>query len=181
MVCDGAMIASTLVSVMMNGVCCMWQKEEEKDRREAFRQDIRTEYWNQRLIDHELRMQELINDPHDERDSGDHELSFLQDARRRKLLLDKMNASDKFRKQAAKTVDIIPPSPVSETKTPKVSNRRRANSSPRVSPANTHQGKRQCTFVESPRRTASLVDEDDDSGDELLDELGYSFTEIKLD
>ena len=56
MVCDGAMIASTIVSLMTNGVCCLWQHQEEVDRRETIRRDIRAEYWQQRLIDHEFVM-----------------------------------------------------------------------------------------------------------------------------
>jgi len=53
MVCDGAMVASTLVSMMMNGVCCVWQMQEEDERRDAIRKDIRTEYTRQRMMDME--------------------------------------------------------------------------------------------------------------------------------
>ncbi len=53
MVCDGAMVASSLVSMMMNGVCCMYQMQEEDDRREAIRKDIRFEYERQKMMDME--------------------------------------------------------------------------------------------------------------------------------
>jgi hypothetical protein len=53
MVCDGAMVASTLVSMMLNGVCCMYQMQEEDERRVAIRKDIRLEYERQRMMDME--------------------------------------------------------------------------------------------------------------------------------
>ena len=62
MVCDGAMIASTIVSLMTNGVCCLWQHQEEVDRRETIRRDIRAEYWQQRLIDHEFVMSQYYRE-----------------------------------------------------------------------------------------------------------------------
>jgi hypothetical protein len=36
-------IASTIISLMMNGICCMYQQSEEQKLREAIRQDIRSE------------------------------------------------------------------------------------------------------------------------------------------
>ena len=37
-------ITSTIISIMMNGICCVYQQSEEEKLREAIRQDIRTEY-----------------------------------------------------------------------------------------------------------------------------------------
>ena len=37
-------IASTIISILMNGICCMHQQREEQKLREAIRQDIRSEY-----------------------------------------------------------------------------------------------------------------------------------------
>lgn len=39
-------IASTIISIMMNGICCVYQQNEEQKLREAIRQDIRSEYYS---------------------------------------------------------------------------------------------------------------------------------------
>ena len=39
-------IASTIISMMMNGICCVYQQNEEQKLREAIRQDIRSEYYS---------------------------------------------------------------------------------------------------------------------------------------
>jgi hypothetical protein len=48
-------VASTFVSLMMNGMCCVWQMGEEESRREGIRKDFRYEYERQRLLDFEFR------------------------------------------------------------------------------------------------------------------------------
>ena len=48
MVLDAAFYASTVTSLMMNGVCCVWQMQQEEEQRASFRQDIRAEYERQR-------------------------------------------------------------------------------------------------------------------------------------
>lgn len=60
MVCDVA-FASTIVSLMMNGVCCMWQHQEDQEMRETIRRDMRSEYWHHRLVEHELQHGESPN------------------------------------------------------------------------------------------------------------------------
>jgi hypothetical protein len=53
MVCDAAMIVSTLVTFAMNGACCVYQMQEDEDLRKSIRKDIRVEYERQREIDME--------------------------------------------------------------------------------------------------------------------------------
>ena len=48
---------STGVSLLMNGVCCVYTMNEEKDLREAMRQDIRDEWRLQREIETKERQQ----------------------------------------------------------------------------------------------------------------------------
>jgi hypothetical protein len=92
MVCDGAMVASSLVSMMMNGVCCMYQMQEEDERREAIRKDIRFEYERQRMMDMEY-WNYRPNKNSDKRayhsDSSFPEESYDHDRRRQRLMLAK--------------------------------------------------------------------------------------------
>lgn len=85
MVCDAAMIVSTLVTFMMNGACCVYQMQEDEDLRQTIRKDIRVEYERQRVIDLERGV---------ERDSKEHQYqseSLLNQDRRQRLLSQKMN------------------------------------------------------------------------------------------
>jgi hypothetical protein len=72
--CEGSFVMSTVASLMMNGVCCLWQMEEENERqmqqREAIRQDIRVEYERQRQIEHEIWMQRQQGEYHLHEPSG---------------------------------------------------------------------------------------------------------------
>jgi hypothetical protein len=53
--CDGGILTTTFVSIVMNGVCCVWNEEMEVERREQWRQDIQTTYERQRMHDkHEM-------------------------------------------------------------------------------------------------------------------------------
>ena len=53
MVCDASFLASTIISVMMDGMCCAWQMREADKTRESIRLDIRKEYERQRQVDEE--------------------------------------------------------------------------------------------------------------------------------
>ena len=172
MVCDGAMIASTIVSMMTNGVCCMWQHQEEMDRRETIRRDIRVEYWQQRLIDHELMMAQY-QEQQDRRHEGQHHLAlstttavglrgdptrarlysdsstsgFLEeqtaDERRKQLLMDKRRASsDNRRIQQQQEDRRVSPGSVTQREQPTVSNK----SNERLPPV---------SLVVKPRRQAT--------------------------
>ena len=97
MVLDGTFLASTVASVMMNGVCCVWQMQEEEARRDTLRQDIRVEYERQRL--HEKEMWEQMHSFYSEasgslEDSspygGSSTFSPVVEGRRRKLVSEKM-------------------------------------------------------------------------------------------
>jgi hypothetical protein len=48
-------LVSTGASLLMNGVCCVYQMNEEKDLREAMRKDIREEWRVQRQREFEVR------------------------------------------------------------------------------------------------------------------------------
>lgn len=104
MVCDGAMVASTIASIMMNGVCCFWQMQEEEDRRETLRKDIRVEYERQRLLDLERwahHRKEMSNR------GGYHSDSSVSpgDHRRRDLIRRKMNISSSKRESGVEDRD----------------------------------------------------------------------------
>jgi hypothetical protein len=93
MVCDAA-IATTFVSLMMNGVCCMWQHHEDQEMRETLRRDMRAEYWHHRLMEHELQMHSN-SDQRFQYPLNTNRLEPGQDDRRKKLMLDKMRATKK--------------------------------------------------------------------------------------
>ena len=95
MVCDGAFLASTIASILMNGVCCMWQMQEEEDRREAIRKDIRAEYNRQRFMDLErwAETRKLSQSYHSDSTSGEHD-------QRKKLVIRKMSISDSSMREA---------------------------------------------------------------------------------
>lgn len=204
MVLDSALMAGTIVSLMMDGVCCIWQQKEEVGRREAVRRDIRAEYWHQKLMDHEIHEQRR-NATANEDDKGTYpyfprvhhhsDLSMVtQEDRRRQLLLDKVNASHNSRnhEQArasseppmSMAVAIIPVSPQSSPKTgerlPPTENRRRAHSSPRVKPFyDIRQDKKlKTTFIGGIRRATSLVDSDSEDEDDV--DIDSSFADISL-
>lgn len=103
MVCDAAMVASTVASLMMNGICCVWQMQEEEERREQLRRDLRVEYERQRLMDLELWAEQRsvsastsnsTRTKHYHSDSSLPENStvYQQELRRRQLLKQKMDA-----------------------------------------------------------------------------------------
>lgn len=88
MVLDGLAVASTVISLMVNGMCCLWQQQEEQKLREAIRHDVRTEYWHhRRSMDLQTRV-----DP----DDGNHiqmdadDIKHIQEERRKKLMITKM-------------------------------------------------------------------------------------------
>lgn len=91
-VCSGGFVASTVASIMMNGVCCLWQMEEEKEKqvrqREAFRRDIRVEYERQRRIEQEIWEARRKNTK-TENWYHDADSSVSTDQRRRKLIATK--------------------------------------------------------------------------------------------
>ena len=91
-VCSGGFVASTVASIMMNGVCCLWQMEEEKEKqlrqREAFRRDIRVEYERQRRIEQEI-WEARRNNTRTENWYHDADSSVNTDQRRRKLIATK--------------------------------------------------------------------------------------------
>lgn len=99
-VCEGSFVVSTIASLMMNGVCCLWQMEEENERqlqqREAIRQDIRVEYERQRQIEQEIwhqRQREYQEAAFQAENWYTDSPSAHTDQRRRKLLADKRRLS----------------------------------------------------------------------------------------
>ena len=49
--CDGGFLLTTGVSMMMNGVCCVYQMNGERELRQAMRDDIRDEWRQQREVE----------------------------------------------------------------------------------------------------------------------------------
>ena len=54
MVLDAAFYASTVVSLMMEGVCFAYEMQKEEEKREQLRRDIREECERQRMQDREM-------------------------------------------------------------------------------------------------------------------------------
>lgn len=93
MVLDAAFVASTATSIMMNGVCCVWQMHEEEDRRDAIRRDIRVEYERQREMERELweQRERTIYNANSQTAGSDH--SYGAESRREKLVMEKSHLS----------------------------------------------------------------------------------------
>ncbi|KAL7573482.1 hypothetical protein ACA910_019802 [Epithemia clementina (nom. ined.)] len=54
MVLETTFYASAVASLMMNGLCCAWQMQEEEERRDVLRRDLRVEHERQRLQTKEM-------------------------------------------------------------------------------------------------------------------------------
>lgn len=88
---DGTVLGTTIVSLMVNGLCCAYQQKEEKEHREAIRRDLRAEYWQQRLMD--LEIEHRRGGPSgEEREEASPTSSVVSEERRRKLQQDKQRA-----------------------------------------------------------------------------------------
>jgi hypothetical protein len=74
----------------------MWQMQEEEDRRDATRKDIRIEYERQRLMDLEAWAEQSVGNRQYHSDSS------IQDDQRRKLLSRKLVTSNNSRREAGK-------------------------------------------------------------------------------
>ncbi len=55
-------ITSTIISIMMNGVCCVYQQNEEQKLREAIRQDVRSEYHSMFREQHTNDQQHVVGE-----------------------------------------------------------------------------------------------------------------------
>ena len=85
----------------MNGVCCVWQMQEEEDRREALRKDIRIEYERQRLIDRQQRQMDMERWSDESNEARQRESdASRRDDRRRSLLHNKMDLSRQIRRES---------------------------------------------------------------------------------
>ena len=80
-------LVSTIASFMMNGVCCVWQMQEEEERRDAIRKDIRVECERQRIIEREVYEQRKIQELVLAREKS------IQEERRRRLMMTKLTCS----------------------------------------------------------------------------------------
>jgi galactokinase len=87
MVCDAALVANIVASVMMNGVCCvhnMHEQEATKDEhRESLRKMIKVEWERQRILEQDMMEQKLRGD----------DAAMQAEERRRLLMAAKMRAS----------------------------------------------------------------------------------------
>ena len=95
MVVDGTVLGTTILSLIMNGMCCIWQQQEEQENREAIRRDIRAEYWEQKLIDLEIEQHvRAVKETESCSSPVRYNRDPIQEDRRRKLLRDKWRASN---------------------------------------------------------------------------------------
>ena len=85
MVLDAAMIVSTLVTFTMNGMCCVYQMQEDEDLRRTIRKDMRVEYERQRVIDLERWAE------HDSKERQHRSESSHNQDRRQRLLRQKLD------------------------------------------------------------------------------------------
>jgi hypothetical protein len=199
MVLDGIAIATTAISLMMNGFCCMWQQQEEKKMREAIRHDIRTEngYHRQNMMT-EIQMQlinrQTMNNNHD---NDEYESSSLlksddtirvQEERRRKLMMAKMNIVLQTRNPAHEDTlpkcgpRVLPCETIDLDRPPKISSLPTIHpDSHCTSPADVHH-----KIIERMKQTqfpsASLMDNcDSDYDTEEINSINSSFMDICLD
>jgi hypothetical protein len=90
-------LGTSIVSLMVNGLCCAFQQKDEQEQREAMRRELRTEYWHQRLLDLEMEQQQYHcrrdGSSGEQRDQVSPNSSVVSEARRRKLQRDKLRAS----------------------------------------------------------------------------------------
>lgn len=181
MVCDGAMVASSLVSMMLNGVCCMYQMQEEDERREAIRKDIRFEYERQRMMDMEYwnyRPNNNNNKRAYHSDSSVPEVSHDHDRRRQRLMLAKNNTHSSNADRIddhhhditsclpllVRTHPRFPEKQLADTGTPP---QRRVRSDPvLLSPATERRRESFFKAVDVSGEGSSLMDDDDDDDDE---------------
>jgi hypothetical protein len=197
MVCDGAMVASSLVSMMMNGVCCMYQMQEEDERREATRKDIRFEYERQKMMDMEYwSYRSNNNNGHKNKSGSDHnkrayhsdcplqEESHDHHRRRQRLML----AKNKTHSSSAARIDdrrhdvTSCPPPMVRTPpgfperdsaaigTPALSHQRVRSDPVLLSPASERRRERFLKGVDTSGEGSSLMDDDADDDDDY-DEL----------
>ena len=159
-------VASTIASFMMNGMCCVWQMQEEDDRREAIRRDIRVEYERQRMIDQELWEQRQQDERRYQSDSS------LRDDRRRQLLMSKMEVSSNLQSQQqrgrSQPADVRYRPPLSPPSQEEVKRRRFHSEPPSKSPYEDQRIQQlRETMLRKPSDMSSLFDSDDDGdGDE---------------
>ena len=119
MVLDAAFYASTVTSLMMNGVCCVWQMQQEEEQRASFRQDIRAEYERQR--EEEFKLWEKHQSFYSDGDSSTFSSSLSPHSEpymlREKVVREKMNLSarmhrresDAWEANTRRTVSTSPP------------------------------------------------------------------------
>ena len=93
MVCDATFLASTIISVILDGVCCAWQMQEADQTRESIRLDIRKEYERQRKAEDAMWIVATVSSSPPLDDSPmERELGHSGD-RRRRLMMSKLRAS----------------------------------------------------------------------------------------
>lgn len=166
MVLDAAMV----VSLMVNGLCCAWQEQNEKERREVFRNDIRDECRRSRILEakiHEQRQKKLSLAAGLENYS-----SFIAEEsirRRQKLMSDKKKALESPNNSVSSMNDKISVSSAPpHYKTPSYdtitsNSRRRSYYCPRTETE-------QYQALMNLANKGSLIDLDDDDDDDIHDE-----------
>lgn len=167
MVCDVAVVG-TLASFMMNGVCCMWQMQEEDDRRDAIRKDIRVEYARQRLMDAEY----WDYRPYHSDNSLQDEQSSQHDRRRQLLMTKRKHMADTGVANSCPPASMVPSPPQSPNENRPV--RRRVRSDPAAAvtqSASAERRLRKFKAISASGDVSSLMDESDNDETDSEDEL----------
>lgn len=169
MVCDVAVVG-TLASFMMNGVCCMWQMQEEDDRRDAIRKDIRVEYARQRLMDAEY----WDYRPYHSDNSLQDEQSSQHDRRRQLLMTKRKHMADTGVANSCPPASMVPSPPQSPNENRPVRRRRRVRSDPAAAvtqSASAERRLRKFKAISASGDVSSLMDESDNDETDSEDEL----------
>lgn len=112
MVLDGTFCASAVASLMINGICCAWQIQNDEEQRDVLRKDMRVESELHRLQNRELWEQMHSDSPNrrhcyyreeDERPTSPLSFSSDTEERRRKFVAERRQF------WAADTVGVVHP------------------------------------------------------------------------
>lgn len=192
---DGVVIGTTIVSMVVNGMCCAYQQHEEEENRVKIRRDLRAEYWQQKILDEEImqeiqRKQQVRRQQHEETREGCVESSSSslspqrymfsgeQAERRSRLQLAKIRASGSLQSLVDAPDD---PPPMSNVLIQPGSRRSRSNCS--------NQWRREkLTAASALVKTASLMDSalSGDDDDDVIQLIGSNecyddeFVDIEL-
>lgn len=178
MVLDGIAVASTVISLMVNGLCCIYQQQEEQKLREAIRHDVRVEYWHhRRSMDSQTRT---------DRDIGDrppmepNEIKYIQDERRKKLMIAKMKIMQQRSQVHRDTISKSDPHTFASRWPPTNSFQNAEDAFRDVATNNSPNNILDC-MTAFQNQSISLLDQCESEDDDLDDFCSPSFVDISLE